>query len=63
MRMNPAGVEAYMAGKADLVNSIADSVEPPQYLQSIPIKDGWKIPESYADASVLLADGITMSDG
>jgi hypothetical protein len=62
MQPSPAGVEAYMAGKADLVSSIVDPVEP-QYLQSVPVKDGWKIPESYADASVLLADGVTLSDG
>lgn len=37
-----------MAGKADLVNSIADSVEP-AYIQEIPLIDGWKVPESYAD--------------
>lgn len=35
-----------MAGKADLVNGIVDRAT--EELQSIPEKDGWKIPESYA---------------
>jgi hypothetical protein len=61
--MNPAGLEAYMAGKADLVNSIADTVEP-QYMQEIPKQDGWKVPESYADGSLSLAlSGSTSDEG
>lgn len=30
-----------MAGKADLVNGIVDT-----YLQEVPERDGWKLPES-----------------
>ena len=57
-RMDLAGLEAYMAGKADLVNGIADGVEA-WYLQSVPVQDGWKIPESYADGGL----AFTQSSG
>ena len=50
-----------MAGKADLVNSIADSVEP-AYIETLPENDPWKIPESYADGSLSLAQSGASSD-
>ena len=53
-RAAPAGLEASMAGKADLVNSIVDSVE---YIQKIPVQDGWK-----EDAAALAPAGTLPLD-
>jgi hypothetical protein len=61
--MAPAGLEASMAGKADIVNGIVD--RPPEYIQEIPQQEGWKVPESYADGGFASAQssGTTPGDG
>ncbi|HEX6751432.1 MAG TPA: hypothetical protein VF092_29340 [Longimicrobium sp.] len=45
-----------MAGKADLVNSIVDSVE---YIQKIPVQDGWK--EDGADVALAPAGTLPVN--
>jgi hypothetical protein len=54
---HPAGLEAAMAGKADLVNSIVDSAS--SDIQAVPENDGWKNGSS-APAAPAPAGSLTL---